>query len=178
MDDYELLQKISRGDAKAFETLLKKHQRAVYGMSLRLLGSSQLAEENAQETWIRVVNAAATYQPQAAALSWILKIAKNLALNVLDKRGWEEELSPEKEDRLENEESDLELNFEQGETLQKLKNAVAKLPDRQRVALVLWMEEEKSYAELAQELKINVNAVKVLLFRAKENVQKWMQEDR
>jgi DNA-directed RNA polymerase specialized sigma24 family protein len=51
------------------------------------------------------------------------------------------------------------------------------LHDRQRAVLILWMQEEKSYEELAQEMKTHVGALKVLLFRAKENLAKIMQED-
>ncbi len=177
MDDFELLQKIAKGDSKAFESLLHKHQRAVYGLSLRLLKSSSLAEDNAQETWIRVVKSAGSFEKRATVLAWIMTIAKNLALNSLEKRGWEEALSPEDENQVMADQKDMELELLQGETLQKLKAAVSQLPDRQRVALILWMEQEKSYSELAQEMKLNANAVKVLLFRAKENVQKLMKED-
>ena len=67
--------------------------------------------------------------------------------------------------------------LENVQDIKKLKEAIAKLPDRQRVALVLWMHEEKSYAELATELDLDVNAVKALLFRAKENLAKSMKEE-
>jgi RNA polymerase sigma-70 factor (ECF subfamily) len=177
MDDIELLQKIAKGDSKAFESLLHKYQRSVYGLSLRMLKSSSLAEDNAQETWIRVVKASGQFENKGSVIGWILTITKNLALNSIEKRGWEEALSPEEENQVMADQKDLEIELSHGETLQKLKKAVAQLPDRQRIALVLWMEQEKSYSELAQEMNLNVNAIKVLLFRAKENVQKFMKED-
>ena len=174
MEDIELLKKISNGDSKAFESLMKKHQNAVYGLSLRILGASMLAEENVQETWIRVVRSAGTFQQQekASVLSWILKITKNLALNILDKRGWEDQLSDEKENQISDSAEDISTTLQKAEDMKALKKAIDSLPDRQRVVLVLWMHEEKSYSELAVEMGININAVKVLLFRAKENLEK------
>ncbi len=174
MEDIELLKKIANGDSKAFESLMKKHQNAVYGLSLRILGARMLAEENVQETWIRVVRSAGTFQQQekASVLSWILKITKNLALNVLDKRGWEEQLSEENENQISDSVEDISTTLQKAEDMKALKKAIDTLPDRQRVALILWMHEEKSYSELSVELGININAVKVLLFRAKENLEK------
>lgn len=177
MSDEELIQKIAKGDSQAFEALFQRHKRAVYGFSLRLLGASMLAEENSQEVWIRVVQASTRFEPTGTALSWILRITKNLALNTIEKRGWEEELTPERQDKIELEQSDVAQVLGRTQDLEKVKRALGKLPDRQRVALVLWMQEEKTYAELSTELKINVNAVKVLLFRAKENLRKFFKED-
>lgn len=177
MDDIVLLQKIAKGDSKAFESLLLRHQKAVYGLSLRLLKSPSLAEDNAQDTWIRVVKSASSFEGKSKALTWILTITKNLALNYLQKKVWEEDLSPDTESQIAQDTEGVDLQIETAEKMEKLKKTIAQLPDRQRVVLVLWMEKEKSYSELAQEMKLNVNAVKVLLFRAKENVHKLMKED-
>lgn len=176
INDEELLKNIAKGDSKAFELLFNRHKKSVYGLSLRILGSPPLAEENAQETWIKVVEFAKNFELRASVLSWIQKIAKNQALNILRKRGWEEELPFDSQDSIADETLSSFEALEQTEDLAMLKSAVDSLPDRQRVALVLWMHEEKSYSELAQEMNLNVNAVKVLLFRAKENVQKFLKK--
>jgi RNA polymerase sigma-70 factor (ECF subfamily) len=178
MDDVNLLEKIAKGDKKAFVALMTKYEKAVYGLGLRILKSSELAEDNAQDTWIRVVRAADQFSEPGNVKAWILKITKNLALNTLEKRGWEESLSEGQESQIEMAQEEISVTIEKAQTLQALKAAVDKLPDRQRVALVLWMFEEKSYSELSVELKINVNAVKVLLFRAKENIEKYMLQEK
>lgn len=171
--DENLLLNIAKGDSKSFELLFYKHKNAVFGLSLRLLGTRMLAEENSQESWIRVVRCAHQFEPRRPVLSWILAITKNLALNTLQKRGWESELDPDTEQSIPWSGEELSDTLEKVNSIESLKEAIQQLPDRQRVALVLWMYEEKSYSELAQELGIAVNAVKVLLFRAKENIKKW-----
>lgn len=176
MSDAILLQQIQKGDSKAFESLYNKYKSAVFGLSYRLLGASMLAEENAQDVWMKVINSAASFSGNESAKSWILTITKNHALNTIKKRGWEEALPEEAEAQIP---AETEFHFGELSEYQKIENlkkAMELLPDRQRVALVLWMHDEKSYSEIAQELGININACKVLLFRAKEAIKRIMEE--
>jgi RNA polymerase sigma-70 factor (ECF subfamily) len=175
ISDEKLLAKIINGDSKAFESLFLRHKNKVYGLSLRILGAKMLAEENSQEVWIKVVEGASQYKELGSVQSWILSITRNQALNTLRKRGWEEELSPELESQLPDLESSSFQKLQDFTDINKLKLAIDKLPDRQRVALVLWLSEEMSYSEIAQELRINENALKVLLFRAKENLKNLLE---
>jgi RNA polymerase sigma-70 factor (ECF subfamily) len=146
------------------------HKSAVYGLCLRLMGASMSAEDMAQETWMRVIRSAAQFQTTGSVKSWILTIAKNLCLNEIRQRRWEVS-NDDKMDAAQSDD-DLEENLSRLQQLDLLKQAVDKLPDRQRQALVLFMFEEKTMSELATELGLQVNAVKALLFRARENVQK------
>jgi RNA polymerase sigma-70 factor (ECF subfamily) len=174
MTDEELIRKIAKGEAKAFEMLFEKYKGSVYGLGLRLLASSSLAEDNSQEAWIKIVQAAPQYKDQGNAKAWILRITKNTALNTLRKRGWEQELSLEDSEQIEDSGKDLLSVMAGIEDTNRLKKAIDQLPQRQRVILVLWMSEEKSYEDLAKEMYISLNAAKVLLFRAKENLQKML----
>lgn len=177
MDDQALIRKIAKGDSKAFESLFQKYKALVYGYSRRLLVSESLAEDNAQETWMKIVQYAHQYQEQGSLKSWMITIAKNTALNTLRKRGWEEELENETSENIQDLSLDLLSMMENQQTLGKMRKAIEELPDRQRVILILWISEEKSYEELATDLQINLNAAKVLLFRAKQNLQKMIAED-
>lgn len=66
MDDEVLIKKIAKGDSKAFESLFQKYKTLVYGFSRRLLVSESLAEDNAQETWMKIVQYAPQYQEQGS----------------------------------------------------------------------------------------------------------------
>ncbi len=176
MSDANLLQQIQKGDSKAFESLYNKYKSAVLGLSYRILGASMLAEENAQDVWMKVINSAASFSGSESAKAWIMTITKNHALNIIKKRGWEEALPENAEAQIPDETEFQFGELSEYQKIENLKRAVGQLPDRQRVALVLWMNEEKSYSEIAQELGINVNACKVLLFRAKEAVKRIMEE--
>ena len=176
MTDAELIKKIASGDPQAFEKIFQKYKSHVYGLSLRLLASSSLAEDNSQETWIKVVQAASQYEDTGSAQAWILRIAKNTALNTIRKRGWEQELTSEDSEEIaDTGENVLEL-ISASQDIQRLKSAMDQLPDRQRVILILWLSEENDYSELANEMQIRLNAAKVLLFRAKENLARLIKE--
>lgn len=177
MSDEELLKLIIKGDSKAFESLFKKYKANVYGLSRRILGAQMLAEENSQEVWMKVISSASSFAAQGSVKSWILQITKNNALNIIRKRGWEEPLPEEKAAQIEDASLDNQEVLEAAAKADLVKAAVDSLPDRQRVAIVLWLQQELSYAEIAQAMDLNVNAAKVLLFRAKENIKKYVEEN-
>lgn len=171
-NEYQLIKAIASGDSKSFESLLNLHQSAVYGLCFRLMGNAASAQDMAQETWMKVIRAAGQFDPRGSVRAWILTIAKNMCLNELRKHKWEES-NPEQIESYKSDE-DLEESLIQMQSLGLLKQAVDQLPERQRVALVLFMFEEKSMSELAVEMGLQVNAVKALLHRARENVQTYL----
>lgn len=176
MSDEELLRKIVKGDSKAFESLFIKYKANVFGLSRRILGAQMLAEENSQEVWMKVISSAQSFQGKGSVKSWILQITKNNALNIIRKRGWEEELPEDQAEQIADENlNQMEVVLEEAARLDLVKAAVDSLPDRQRVAIVLWMQQELSMSEIAVQLDINVNAAKVLLFRAKESIKKFVE---
>jgi len=74
--------RIKKGDSKAFELLLARHQRSVYNIALRFLNDAAEAEDITQEAFIRVYKAAQTYTPDAKFSTWLYTIVKNLCFNV------------------------------------------------------------------------------------------------
>lgn len=174
VQDDELIRRIARGDSKAFESLLGRHKKSVYGLATHLMGSKAQGEEIAQETWIRVIRHAEAYAGRGSAKSWILTIARNLALNELRKRQWEEELEPNSAEKIPDGAVSFEDLLSSEEDARRVQTAMLELPDRQRVALVLFLSEDKSHSEIAVELDLQVNAVKALLMRARENLKKHL----
>lgn len=174
-DDEALLRQIAKGDSKAFESLLRAHKRAVFGLAYHLTGSKMTAEDISQETWIRVVKNAESFKGESAR-AWILTIARNLSLNELRRGKWEAELPPEDEGRLVSDAFSFDELMQTESDLKRVQSALTRLPDRQRVALVLFLSEERTYAQIGAELELDVNAVKALLFRARENLKKMMAE--
>src|SRR5262245_55739762 len=81
--DGELMTHIARGDPDAFDTLFLRHQRSVFGFVLRMVGDAALAEDLTQECFLRVWRARHSYQPTAAFRTWLLTIARRLALDAL-----------------------------------------------------------------------------------------------
>ena len=83
-DDVRLMQLVGRGDTRAFEQLIEKHQTLVAGTIARMLGSSSDVEDIAQQVFIRVWKSARRYVPRAKFTTWLLKITRNLVFNCFD----------------------------------------------------------------------------------------------
>src|SRR6185369_14537759 len=82
-DDVRLMLSVGRGDTRAFEQLIEKHQTLVAGTVARMLGSSSDVEDIAQQVFIRVWKSARRYVPRAKFTTWLLKITRNLVFNEL-----------------------------------------------------------------------------------------------
>jgi RNA polymerase sigma-70 factor (ECF subfamily) len=140
-----------------------------------------VAEELAQDIFIRVHDAAPKYHAQAKFTTWLYRIATNVCLNeirrpryrasheTLDRsRGEEPERKPlELEDRRA---VGPDIHLERRAVSRALKQALAQLPEKQRLAFVLNKYQELSYAEVAEVLKVSEKAVKSLIHRAKESM--------
>lgn len=176
MNDHELIQKVAKGDSGAFTNLLGRYKGQVYGTCYYILGDKSLAEDLSQETWIRVVKAASEYQPSAPLLAWILRIARNACFNELRHRKRWTELTQENAEKIPDEAISITDLLEDAENESKLKKAILELSPQQKLALMMVVQEEKSHAEIAQEIGCSVGAVKVLLFRARESLRKKMEE--
>ena len=167
--DGDLMMAIAKGDRKAFTELFDRHGQLVLGYARRLLSDSSLAEDASQETWIRVVRASARYEEKMKFRSWLLRIVRNCSLDILENRKSFHQ-SLDNNDAAE-EFSGFEAEKLNDERLAEIKAAIDRLPDAQRVVITIWIAEESSYEQMAQDLKTSVSAIKSLLFRAKRNLE-------
>ena len=91
IEDQQLLDQIAKGNSKAFGLLLEKYQDLVYGLSLKMVKDKSVAEDMAQETWMKVVQNASQYSPYGSVKSWILQINRNLILDLFrDQKKWKD----------------------------------------------------------------------------------------
>lgn len=175
-DDVALMMRVREGDEGAFEILVERHQYRVVGTIAKMLGNEADAEDLAQQAFVRVWQSASRYQPSAKFTTWLLTVVRNLVFNEMRRRRrarlvpmetgedepWE---SPDSNARSA---SDLA----QGVELQKaIEDAIASLPESQRMAVILCRYEEMSYEEIARVLETSVSSVKSLLFRARQDLK-------
>lgn len=176
-EDVRLMQLVSRGDMGAFERLIERHQALVGGTVARMLGSNSDVEDIAQQVFIRVWKSAGRYVPRAKFTTWLLKITRNLVFNELrrSKRHAHvplqvepnaEELPLKDEKNPSPDASLLEVELQRA-----IEKAIMKLPDTQRMALILRRYEEFSYEEIAEVLDLSVPAIKSLLFRGRTELR-------
>jgi RNA polymerase sigma-70 factor, ECF subfamily len=173
--DLELMQRIRSGDTASFETLLRRYRVPLVGYLYRMVRDPALAEDLAQEVFLRVYKARERYQPEARLTTWLYRIATNLALNAIRDRKDEvsESASEDLEggsafERLVDARPTAEQQLIQGDRERLIRQAVTSLPENQRAAVILHKYQEVDYHQIAKILSISESAVKSLLFRAYE----------
>ncbi len=158
------LEQFTRGDIKAFETLFREYQGAVYGWIVRIVRDPAAAEDLTLETFWRIYRARARFDPRRPFAAWARRIATNLALEHLSRRPAEKPLddgvaalaaaTPTPDPAI------------RADVRAKVLAAFCGLPSSLRVAATLAMIEETPYAEIADALGISTNGVKLRVFRA------------
>jgi len=175
--DAELMLRVKDGDGESFALLLAKHRAPVMHFLYRMVQSKAVAEELAQEVFLRVYRSRSTYEPTAKFTTWLFRIATHLALNAL-RDGKNERLQDSLDDdsgELPRQVSDRRPSVEQAlvheSKMQEIRSAIAKLPDKQRAAVLMHKYEEMEYSQIAKVLGCSESAVKSLLFRAYETLR-------
>jgi RNA polymerase sigma-70 factor (ECF subfamily) len=176
--DAELMLRVKDGDGASFGLLLEKHRSAVIHFLYRMVQNHAIAEELAQEVFLRVYRSRATYEPTAKFTTWLFRIATHLALNWLrdgkNERA-QEYLDEKNEDMPVREVSDRRPSIEQNLVyevrIEEIRLAIAGLPDKQRAAVLMHKYEEMEYSQIARILSCSESAVKSLLFRAYETLR-------
>jgi RNA polymerase sigma-70 factor (ECF subfamily) len=163
----------------AFEILYKEYYVRVFGLCRRLLNSAPLAEDATQEAFMRAYRNFDTYDSKQPFWQWIASIANNYCIDLLRQRSRTVKLFDEDEADLDQSDSQAPLtlnNLIDAEKEQALADAIAELPDKYRVPLVLAYFNELSYDQIADDLSISRNHVGVLLLRAKKLLRKRITE--
>ena len=169
---------VKDGDAGSFELLLSRHRRAVVNYLHRMVRNQAVAEELAQEVFLRVYRARGSYEPAAKFTTWLYRIATRLALNSLRDNKYQrrhdsvDDSSPERPPlQLADERSNREEQLLTEATLAAVRGAIAALPEKQRAAVLMHKYEGMDYVQIATALDCSVSAVKSLLFRAYESLR-------
>lgn len=170
-NDYELLQKVAKGDSKAFESLYKKHKAALYGFCVYLTGENMRAQDIYQDTWIKISENANSYQARNSFKAWSFQIARNLFLNQIKRDKWEDKVGDDELNKVADI-AETEKEYFDKEKNQILAEIINDLPENQRVAIVLFLVEDLEHSQIAEQMKLTVNHVKVLIHRAKQNLEK------
>jgi RNA polymerase sigma-70 factor (ECF subfamily) len=184
--DVQLMLDVKAGDERSFELLLRKYRTPVINFLYRMVRDSAIAEDLAQEVFLRVYRARQEYAPSAKFTTWMFRIATNLALNALrDNRYRQLEISMDQPvETNESEQPALEVADRTPTAEQQLvartrteliRNAINVLPEKQRAAVLLHKYQELDYGEIAKILGCSESALKSLLFRAYETLRVQLQ---
>jgi RNA polymerase sigma-70 factor, ECF subfamily len=176
--DAELMLRVRDGDQASFGLLLERHRGPVIHFLYRLVQRQAVAEELAQEVFLRVYRSRGTYEPSAKFTTWLFRIATHLGLNwIRDGRAEsrEESLDKETTEGATRQVADSTRTVEQEMVyrvkLREVRRAIECLPSKQRAAVLMHKYEEMEYSEIANVLSCSESAVKSLLFRAYEHLR-------
>jgi RNA polymerase sigma-70 factor, ECF subfamily len=186
MIDHELMVKVGNGDHAAFRQLVERHQNPLVGTITKMLGNDSDSEDIAQQVFIRIWKHAKRYKPDNKFTTYLYTIARNLVYNESRRRSRKRTSST---DQL-SEEHHLQFpgdanhepdnNLLEAELRSAIDIAIQKLPENQRLAVILRRCENVPYEEIAVILKTSVPSVKSLLFRARttlrEHLAKYLDE--
>jgi RNA polymerase sigma-70 factor (ECF subfamily) len=176
--DLDLMLRVRQGDASSFDELLRRYRAPLVKYFCRLVNDQALAEDLAQEVFLRVYNARHRYRPDARFTTWLYRIATNLALNAIrDANGRQQQ-------NINHSGEDGETSFEFVDTRasveqemietdrgRMIREAIESLPENQRAAVILHKYQDVDYRQIAKVLKVSESAVKSLLFRAYETLR-------
>jgi RNA polymerase sigma-70 factor, ECF subfamily len=173
--DLDLMLRVREGDAGSFDELLRRYRTPLVKYFCRMVRDEALAEDLAQETFLRVYKARHRYRPDARFTTWLYRIATNLALNAIrDSKGRqrrnENTSSEDGETAFEFVDPRASVEHQLIETYRgrMIREAIESLPENQRAAVVLHKYQDADYRQIAGILKVSESAVKSLLFRAYE----------
>lgn len=171
--DLDLMLRVRRGEAESFEELLRRYRGPLVNYFLRMALDSALAEDLAQEVFVRAFQARQRYRPEARFTTWLYRIATNLALNAIrDRKGKPAQTADEPEVReVVDARPTAEQNLMRADRERIIRQAVEALPENQRAAVILHKYQEVDYRQIATILGVSASAVKSLLFRAYETLR-------
>jgi len=161
--ELDLMRRIASGDAASFHTLVETHHRSVLCLGLRLLRDQGEAEDLCQDVFFQALRKAGTFKGSGSLRGWIFRIGANLACNrlrrpsLLPANAHNDEASPA---------PNPASAMEEEEKAVAVRNAIASLPERQRLAVVLLRYEGLAYREIAEALDASLPAVESLIHRA------------
>jgi RNA polymerase sigma-70 factor (ECF subfamily) len=181
--DVQLMLRVQGGDAFAFEQLMQRYHGRLVRILRHVAGSDESAEDLAQDVFLRVFRARASYQPSAKFSTWLFHIAHNVASNAIRDRKRRKEVQVYGTTGSQSAILSLDQmamassgampvrRLDKVERAEMVRLAVESLSERQRMALLLCKFEGLSYQEIAEAMELSVQAVKSLLSRARVNLK-------
>lgn len=178
LDDWKLVQRVQSGDKTAFDVLVLKYQHKIVKLIMRYVVDPSESLDVAQEAFIKAYKALPNFRGESAFYTWLYRIAINTAKNHLVARKrrpleYDVDLQDPTQYDMQARMSDVETpeGHAMGEEVrQVVSDAVEKLPEDLRMAIVLREIEGLSYEEIAQAMDCPVGTVRSRIFRAREAI--------
>jgi RNA polymerase sigma-70 factor (ECF subfamily) len=189
--DGQLVERVLAGDRKAFDQLIVKYQRQAVAVSYRLLGNSQDAQEVSQDAFLKAFTSLNTLQKPGAFGGWLMRIVSNLSLNyrrarkVRQQLPLDDVLGPTASNESQSAGGGSEWMSKSGDPVHalesremgaKLQAALQQLPEKQRLAIVMFTIDEMPQKQVAEALDCSVEAVKWHVFQGRKKLKEILKD--
>jgi RNA polymerase sigma-70 factor (ECF subfamily) len=186
MEDSAIMLELRAGNMSGFDFLIQKYRRPIVNFMYRMVHNQAVAEELAQEVFLRVYRSRETYRAEARFSTWLYRIATNLGVNhardtrheraastvYLDEMDSETGTTPDLADAT----PGAEVSLLRRERMNAIRQHVMALPERQRMAVLMHKYEGMDYRQIGDVLKLSESATKSLLFRAYQTLRESLKE--
>jgi len=188
--DAELVERLRKGDSRAFDDLFRRHREAAYGIAYRLLGNADDALDVVQESFIHVLRGIGSFRGQSSFRTWLFRIVTHAALDwrrcraVRSSASLDAEPSPEPaatcavssagRSACEGERRRSPTDEAAADLKEAIDKALMNVSEKNRVALVLYALEGMSYQEVAEVLGISVGTVMSRIFNARQRLRELL----
>ncbi|GGG91971.1 RNA polymerase sigma factor [Silvibacterium dinghuense] len=186
MSDAEIMLRVREGDDSGFEYLIHKYHKPMIHFMFRMVHNQAVAEELAQEVFLRVYRSRQSYRAEAKFTTWLYRIATNLGVNHARDTKYERTAQnvyldqPDPETGTTPDVADLTASVEQelvkDERMRAIRQHVLALPERQKNAVLMHKYQGLDYKQIGEILKLSESATKSLLFRAYQTLREKLKE--
>lgn len=186
LSDAQLMLRVREGDEACYNFLVEKYRKPIIHFMFRMVGNQAIAEELAQEVFLRVYRSRQTYRAEARFSTWLYRIGRNLGVNYardtkyersaqtvyLDQADPETGTTPDVADLTPSVEQDLVRE----ERMRAIREHVLALPERQRTAVLMHKYQGMDYKQIGEVLRLSESATKSLLFRAYQTLRERLKD--
>ena len=173
------------GDESAFDRIVESYSPQIYALLTRFLGPRSNREDLVQEVFLRVIRARERYRADARFSTWLFRIVFNIAVNETERGGRTATRDPADDADADDASHDAfddvtastpspSSELERADVVRAVRDAIARLPETQRMALILAKYEEIPYVEIGRVLGASEQAVKSLVHRARETLRETL----
>jgi RNA polymerase sigma-70 factor (ECF subfamily) len=176
LSEAELVAACLAGQSGAFDLIVERHRRPVYHLCYRFAGNHEDASDLSQDVFLRAYRGLARFRSESSLSTWLHRIAVNVCLNRLALKTVPTEPLEARQPVDAHSESAAERLLRR-ERAERVRDAIARLPRKQRAVLILRIYQELSHQEIADIVGTSTGAVKANVFHALQNLKKLLKEE-
>ncbi|EMJ91135.1 RNA polymerase sigma factor [Leptospira alstonii] len=181
-EDWDCIQKVLHGDFNSFELLMNRYQGLVYSQAIKAFHNETEAEDFTQDIFLKAFESLSTFQGKSQFSTWLFVIARNEIIRRYRKEHPEiaglDALFLAENEKDKKIESEQEAKLLKQESSEKIRTLVKNLPELYRKPITLHYFENMSYKEISKKLNLKMNTLKSYIFRGKEIMREWLNNEK